>query len=87
MSWIYKDGTRGYEGADLEYWAVRRERRLIEALRTADDLEGLIGRRAGPAVKILPSTIYWSGLTRYGILMSDVAIDRLGGLRLRELEC
>jgi hypothetical protein len=79
VPWIYQDGRRrGLDGARLKAWADVRERRLIEALRAAGEVTGLIGRRAGPAVKILPSTIYWSGLVRYGILTRDASADHLG---------
>lgn len=78
VPWIYREGIRrGRSGQQLKAWADTRERKLIEALRDTGDVEGLIGRLAGPAVKILPSTIYWSGLVRYGILTRDAAPDRL----------
>lgn len=78
VPWIYREGMRlGYTGQRLKAWADRRERRLIEVLRDTGDVDGLIGRLAGPAVKILPSTIYWSGLIRYGILTRDTAPDQL----------
>lgn len=80
VPWIYRDGQRrGHRGPKLRQWADVRERRLIETLRAAGDVRGLIGRIAGPAVKILPSTIYWSGLARYGILVNpDAAPEQLG---------
>ena len=79
VPWIYRDGLRrGLDGARLKAWADTRERRLIETLRDAGEVTGLIGRRAGPAVKILPSTIYWSGMVRYGILTRDASADHLG---------
>jgi hypothetical protein len=82
VPWIFRDGaTRGRSGPQLKAWADRQERRLIESLRDTGQVEGLIGRRAGPAVKILPSAIYWSGLLRYGILTRDVASDQLQGAR------
>lgn len=78
VPWIYRDGMRlGYSGQRLKAWADRQERRLIEALRNTGAVDGLIGRLAGPAVKVLPSTIYWSGLIRYGILTRDTAPDQL----------
>jgi hypothetical protein len=40
-------------------------------------VDGLIGRRAGPTVKILPSTIYWSGLQRWGILAAPLSPDQV----------
>jgi hypothetical protein len=82
VSWIFRDGARrGRSGPQLKAWADRQERRLIESLRDTGQVEGLIGRRAGPAVKILPSAIYWSGLLRYGILTRDVASDQLQDTR------
>jgi hypothetical protein len=82
VPWIFRDGARrGRSGPQLKAWADRQERRLIEALRDTGQVEGLIGRRAGPAVKNLPSAIYWSGLFRYGILTRDVAPDQLQGAR------
>ena len=78
VPWIFLEGERlGYSGPALLRWAENRERRLVEALRNAGEKRGLIGRVAGPAVKTLPSTIYWSGLSRYGILTADVAADQL----------
>ena len=68
---------RGRGGQQLKAWTDIRERKLIEALRDAGDVGGLIGRLVGPAVKVLPSTIYWSGLVRYGILTRDAAPDQL----------
>lgn len=79
VPWIYRDGsTRGRRGPQLKAWADVKERKLIETLRAAGAVRGLIGRRAGPDLKILPSTIYWSGLVRYGILRGDVGPDQLG---------
>lgn len=78
IPWIFRDSAqRGRSGPQLKAWADRQERRLVESLRDTGQLEGLIGRRAGPAVKTLPSAIYWSGLLRYGILTHDVASDQL----------
>jgi hypothetical protein len=80
VPWIFRDGARrGRGGPQLKAWVDRQERKLIESLRDTGQVEGLIGRRAGPAVKILPSAIYWSGLLRYGILTRDVASDQLQG--------
>ena len=79
VPWIFRQGERrGRYGADLRRWTEGRERQLVKSLlRVAGDAEGLIGRRAGPTVKTLPSTIYWSGLVRYRILTRDVAADQL----------
>lgn len=50
--------------------ATDMERSLIGALRAGGDLDGLIGRDAGKDVSTLPSTIFWSGLIRYGIFLA-----------------
>jgi len=69
VPWIFQDGERRHLGGGrLTEWAHNQERRLVETLRKAGEVEGLIGRRAGPTVKILPSSIYWTGLERFGIL-------------------
>jgi hypothetical protein len=75
---------RDRSGADLHRRVEGAERRLVEVLRasrSADgspaDIDGLIGARAGVRVKLLPSTIYWNGLTRLGILTAPLAADEL----------
>lgn len=40
---------------------------LIKALRKGDLDGGIIGRDAGGSLKRLPSTVYWSAISRYGI--------------------
>jgi hypothetical protein len=44
------------------------ERSIISPLRSSADPAGLLGERAGVALKNLPSSVYWSMLQRYGIL-------------------
>ena len=88
VPWLYLDGQRrGKSGEELERWVATRERRLIEVLRTAGtaagDINGLIGAVAGERLKILPSSIYWNGLTTFGILRRDVIAAHLGADRLR----
>ena len=40
---------------------------LIGQLRDGDDTDGVIGARSGASLQRLPSTVYWSGLVRWGI--------------------
>lgn len=47
--------------------ARNREIRLIDALRSSGETEGVIGRFAGVSLKRLPSSIYWNGLQNWGI--------------------
>lgn len=44
------------------------ERAIISPLRDSLDPAGLLGERAGVALKNLPSSVYWSMLQRYGVL-------------------
>jgi hypothetical protein len=68
VPWIFREAEqRRMSGPALRGWAEVRERWLIPALRRGGDQRGLIGRIAGPGVKILPSTIYWTALQTYGI--------------------
>ena len=84
VPWVLTaSARRGKSGAALVAHAAYTERRLVELLKDAGATDGLIGRRAGSAVKILPSTIYWSGLRTYGILTHDVAPDRLSTIGAR----
>ena len=82
VPWLYREGARrGHGGQKLSEWVDWRERQLIKALRAGKDLEGLIGRRVGAAVRILPSTIYWNTLRRFGILRREGTEGQVAGLR------
>ncbi|MFW6600046.1 DUF6361 family protein [Propionibacteriaceae bacterium Y2011] len=89
VPWLYALGQRrGRSGDRLNEWVDNRERRLIEAMRKAkddEDIDGLIGKVAGAAVKTLPSTIYWNGMREYKILRQDVAGDQLSRNDLRRV--
>ena len=76
-----RGARRGYRGPQLASWVDGQERRLIGALRNGGDLEGLIGRNVGAAVRILPSTIYWPSLRRLGILRHEGTAAQVVGLR------
>lgn len=74
VPWCYSYGRAATaRGRDVAVRGERQERELIRTLLDSDlrDAVGLIGRRAGPSIKNLPSTIYWSGLRRYDILTHD----------------
>lgn len=53
----------------------KNERQVISTLRKSGshDLTGLLGARVGQALQILPSTIYWGTLRRYGIVREEYA--------------
>lgn len=80
---------RGRRGQALLDQVDRSERQLVERFRTAGFTDGLIGRQAGARVKILPSTIYWGGLTRWGVLLTPMtarAVAELAGATDGEAE-
>ena len=82
VPWLFREGARrGYHGPRLGTWVEGQERRLIGALRKGGDLDGLVGRDAGAAVQILPSTIYWNSLRRFGILRHEGTMTQVAGLR------
>ncbi len=82
VPWLFREGARrGHAGRRLASWVEGRERELIEALRRGGDHEGLIGRVVGSGVQLLPSTIYWNSLRRFGILQHDGTISQVAGLR------
>lgn len=52
------------------------ERAIIEPLkRSADENGGILGQRAGSALKNLPSAVYWGMLEKYGILSHPATRD------------
>lgn len=73
VPWHFQAGARrGLRGADLLAFVDRQQRQLIKKFKQGPSMEGLIGRVAGERVKTLPSTIYWNGLTRLGILTAPM---------------
>lgn len=79
VPWAYQCAARRGGGRDLNARARTIERQLVEVLRKGDE-EGVIGRVVGYHVKNLPSTMFWSGLRRYGILAQDKSPAQLTGV-------
>ena len=74
VPWHFQEAQRnGLRGQVLLQRVDKSERQLIERFRKAGVVDGLIGRQAGARVKTLPSTIYWSGLDRLGVLASSMS--------------
>jgi hypothetical protein len=68
VPWLYQLAEKRDGSPDrLAKEAHDLEIRLIDALRTGGEAEGIIGREAGAALKRLPSSIYWAGLRTWGI--------------------
>ena len=83
VPWCYTAGSAaGTTGAENQRRGEKQERYLVQTLRNAhlEDSVGLIGGRVGPTVKNLPSSIYWSGLEKYGILTHATDPSHLGTL-------
>ena len=84
IPWIYrqveaqKAGRRGARraGGLVADMAREQELRLVEALAASDDTEGTIGGRARGNLKRLPSSVYWQGLQRWGVLRHRGSISQ-----------
>ncbi|HEY3529665.1 MAG TPA: DUF6361 family protein [Nocardioides sp.] len=82
VPWCYSHGKAAQvRGRAVVVRGEQQERELIKTLLDSnlEDAVGLIGRRKGPSIKNLPSTIYWSGLRRYDILTHDNDLGLLAG--------
>lgn len=82
VPWCYGHGKVAQaRGRAVVVRGEQQERELIKTLLDSqlDDAVGLIGRRRGPSIKTLPSTIYRSGLRRYDILTHDNDLGLLAG--------
>lgn len=78
VPWLFERARqRNLAPSKVTGWVQNEERRLIQTLKDAGVVDGLIGRIAGPAVKVLPSTIYWSGLQRWGIVQAGLAPEQV----------
>jgi hypothetical protein len=72
VPWLAKVAAQRKDPAAQFEWL---ERRLIKSflddtsVDTEDRLDGLIGREAGPKVRQLPSTAYWTALDAWGVLL------------------
>lgn len=92
IPWLYRRlETRRTKSVDVESAARIAEIDLIAPLERSDDAEGIIGVRARHSLVRLPSSIYWSALTRWGIFLRplsqswyhahfDALVDGRGGI-------
>lgn len=84
VPWCYREAEeRGLRGSALAARVEKCERRVIKTLKDAGEVDGLIGRVAGVAVKTLPSTIYWGALGQYRIRLGE---ETSGGPELPGVE-
>jgi hypothetical protein len=67
--WLYRSyETRKVPSDQVARRLRRDEIRLIHALKDSGDTEGIIGQISGAGLHRFPSSIYWNGLRRWGIL-------------------
>ena len=68
VPWLYQRlEDKRVSSADVEQAGRRWETELIRSLERNEDKEGIIGIVARGALARLPSTLYWSALTRWGV--------------------
>lgn len=68
IPWVYlRHEQKKTPSSEIAQAARKDELRITEALRKAGERDGVFGIDAGPALKRLPSTIYWQGLGVLGI--------------------
>ena len=92
IPWIYRRLEAGrFRSIDVEQAARKAEVDLIAPLERSVDAEGIIGVRARHSLVRLPSSLYWSALTRWGIFRPqqsqgwyhshfDALVDGRGGV-------
>ena len=88
VAWIYKMVEETDAPPDrLMQEARTHEIRLIDALHSGGEEEGVIGREARDRLQRLPSSIYWNGLKSWGIRRfsgsQEAYFESLSGLRRR----
>lgn len=68
VPWLYQEAEKNYLNDKESLKLIDQlERNLITTLMQSDDLEGVFGKTSGRALKRLPSSVYWSGLEKWGI--------------------
>ena len=86
VPYIFKDLYKKYEKKSIDCQTVYDDFKRAEMLcakkllnEKNKDQKGIVGKRSlqngGKWVQRAPSSIYWSGLKRYGIITSDKSID------------
>jgi len=77
IPWMYMDlERREVPSATIAGKARAKEIRLISALLEGGQKEGVIGVEAKKSLKRLPSSIYWTGLSSWGIRMFNGSQDQ-----------
>lgn len=78
VPWVLEDiYNRNEEFGNLAQLLRTEEGKIIEFLKTTKDLDGLIGKEAGIKLKRMPSSVYWTGVKRFGIILPDITMSQL----------
>lgn len=86
IPWIFQDAQRLSPQKMIER-SRNYELRLISALEASDDTSGVIGIQKKTALKTVPSSIYWSGLQKFGIFkLRGRSIQQFGKLVAKHRE-
>lgn len=77
VPWIYTSLEQKSVGSDkITNRARNDEIKLIYALLKSEDLDGVIGRDARDKLQRLPSSVYWTGLSSWGIKLFEGSQDQ-----------
>lgn len=77
IPWIYqKLEEKKVRSIEITERARREEIALIDTLVDSGEKDGVIGIEARKTLKRLPSSVYWQGLTRWGIRLYPGSIDQ-----------
>lgn len=86
IPWIFQEAQRK-SSLNVVERARKLELQLISALEASDDTSGVIGIQKKTALKTVPSSIYWSGLQKFGIFkLSGRSIQQFGKLLTKSRE-
>ena len=77
IPWIYQALEAGrIKSSDVARLARRHEIDLIYQLLKSDDTDGVIGKDAKADLQRLPSSVYWTGLSVFGIRRFQGSLDQ-----------
>ena len=78
VPWLLEDiYNKNEDFGKLSQLLRTEEGKVIEFLKTTKDLDGLIGKEVGVRLKRMPSSVYWTGLKKFGIILPDITMSQL----------
>jgi len=85
IPWILNDIYK----KNVEFNAFRtllkiEEVKVINSLKQSEDQDGLIGKEAGEDLQRFPSSVYWSGLKKFDILITDISLSQMSSFFSRQ---